>query len=180
MTALHASPTVPALADRDAKFMDEGALHWEIFLVLRDHAAALHGPTTGRTARRQRRIMRYVNAGRRSSMRAAAIREPRFAARPLGLLLGESARKRCRLTIRTAPRHLECVFQPLVLATQPIAFDLGPQQILAQPFDLPRLIVDDLLRVMWRRVGRAPRHAAVMPDLPVEYKKEMRIRALTR
>ena len=51
MPALHAAMTLPALADRDTKFVDHGALDGQVFLVLRDDAAPPHGPAAVRTLR---------------------------------------------------------------------------------------------------------------------------------
>ncbi len=63
MTALDAAVALPALTHRDAKFVHDGALHGEVFLVLRDDAAAAHRPATVRTRQRQRRVMRHIDGG---------------------------------------------------------------------------------------------------------------------
>jgi hypothetical protein len=65
--------------------------------------------------------------------------------------LRQATRKRRRLPVRAAPRHLEFFSQAFVLPAQSIALGLRPHQVLAQAFDLARLIVDDLLRVTRRR-----------------------------
>ena len=67
MPALHAAVTLPALADRDTKFMHDGALHRQVFLVLRDDAAAPHGSAAVRTLRGQRRVVGHVDARRRAA-----------------------------------------------------------------------------------------------------------------
>lgn len=170
MTALHAPPTVPALADRDPKLVDDGALHGQVFLVLRHDAALRHRAAAVRTVRGHRRVVRDIDARGRRTMRVPPIRETRFAAGPLGLLLRQPARKRRGLTSGSAARHLELFFQPLVLAPQPVTLDLRALQILAQPIDLPRLIVDDLVRLSGRRILRASRHAPLMPKPREKYK----------
>jgi hypothetical protein len=173
MTALHAPPTVPTLTDRDAKLMDEGALHREVFLILRDDAPTAHRASTVRTLGGQRHFMPDIDVPRRSSMRAAAIGGTGLSTGSLGMFFGQPARKRRRLTIGAAAGHLELVFQPLVLAPQPIAFDLRPLQILAQPFILAPQVLNRLRRPWWwRRVGSAPRHDPVMPDSTAQYKRK--------
>ena len=181
MPPLHAPVTVSTLADHDTTFVHHGTLHREVFLILRDHALRPHGPAAVRTPRGQRRVMRGIDLTRPRAMRLPAIGGARFAPRPLGLGFRQATRERRRLTIRAPTRHLEFLSQPLVVAAQPLAFVLRPHQILAEAFDLACLIVDDLLGVSRRRrILRAPRHPSGMPDSRAEYKKEMRIRALTR
>jgi len=172
MTALHPPVTLPALADRHAKLVHDGPLHGQIFLVLRNDAAVTHRPAAVGTLRRERRLMRHIDPGRRWTMGLAAIRGARLASRPLRILLRQAARKRGRLPIRPAARHVEFFFQPLVLAPQPVALDLRTQEVLTELFDLPRLIIDDLPRVRRRRVFRAPRHGTLMPDSRIQYKRE--------
>ena len=130
MTALHAPIALSARADRHATFMDEGALHREIFLVLRDDTAPNHPAAAVRTRRRQRRVMRRVDVRRRRAMGLATIPSARLTTGALGLCLGQAARERRGLAVRAAARHLELLFQPPVLAPQTIAFDLGALQIL--------------------------------------------------
>ena len=86
------------------------------------------------------------------------------------MLFGQPARKRRGLARGAAARHFELLFQALVLAAQPIAFDLRAPHVLAEPLILLLQLVDDLLRVTRRRILRAPRHATVMPDSRAEYK----------
>jgi len=181
MAPLHATVTLPALADGDPKLVDHGALHRQVFLVLRDHALSPDGATTVRALRGQPRGVRHIHARRRPSMCLPAVGGARFASRPSGILFGQPTRERRGLAIRPAPRHLEFLLQPLVLTPETIAFDLRPLQILAESFDFPRLIIDDLSGVRRWRIRRAPRHDMLMPDSRAQYKKEMRIsRELTR
>ena len=171
MPSLYATMTVPALADRDTKFMHHGTLHGQVFLVLRDDALPPHGPTAVRTLRGQRRLMPVIDLARPGPMRLPAIGGARFATWPLGVRLRQPTRKGRRLPLPAAPRHLELFSQAFVLATQSIAFVLRPHQILAQSFDLAGLIVDDLPGLTRRRrVLRAPRHTPVMPNPRKKYK----------
>ena len=68
------------------------------------------------------------------------------------------------LAIHGATGRFEFVFQFLVFAPQPLALGFRPPQVLTQSLDLPRLIMNDLLRVTRRRIVGAPRHAEFMSD----------------
>lgn len=180
MAPLHAAVPVPALANRDPEFVDHRALHGQILLVLRDDAATLDRAAAVGTRRRQRCVVGHVHARRRTSMALSAIGTAGLSSRLLGVLFRQAPRKRRRLASRSTPRHLELFLQSLILAAQPIALDLRALQILAESFDFPRLIINDLSRVR-RRVRRAPRHDMLMPDSGAQYKREMRINGeLTR
>jgi hypothetical protein len=90
------------------------------------------------------------------------------------MFLREAARERRGLAIGPATRHLEFFFQPLVLAPQPVALDLGATHVLAKPIILAPQILDDLLRITRRRrTLRALRHATVMPDSRMQYKSKV-------
>lgn len=181
MAPLHAAVTLPALADGHTKLVHDGSLHRQIFLVLRHHATAAYRSAAVWTVRGQRRLMGDIDARGRSAVGFAAVGDAGLAPRSLGMFFRQASGKRRRLPIRTAARHVEFVFQPLVFAPQAIALDLRPQQVFLQSVDLTRLIVDDLLRVGWRRILRAPRHDTVMPDSRRQYKRQMWIsRGLTR
>ena len=106
-------------------------------------------------------------------MRLLAVGGAGLPPRSLGVFFRQAAGKRRRLTVRPATRHLEFFFQPLVLAPQPVAFDLRALQVLFETLNAPGLIVDDLVRLSGRRILRASRHATVMPDSRAQYKKEM-------
>ena len=165
MPALHAPPTRSAVADRDAKLVNDGPLHRQVFLVLRDDPAATHRPAAIRTDVRQRRFMPDIDVHGQLSMRFPAVGRARLAARSLGVFFRQAARKGRRLAVRAPTRHLKFFLQPLVLAPQPIAFDLRALQVLFQPLNAARLIVDDLARITGRRrVLWRSRHATVMPD----------------
>ena len=172
VSALHAAVTLPALAHRDTKLMDDGALDGQVFLVLRDDAAAPHRSAAVRTLRGQRRVVGHVDARRRAPMGRAAVHGARLAPRALGMLLRQAAGKRRRLAVGTAACHLEFLFQPFVLTAQPVAFDLRAFQIFTEPLDLSRLVINDLVLIFGRRIRRASRHATVMPDSRAQYKRE--------
>src|SRR5215213_611377 len=174
MTALDPAVALPTLAHRHAKFVEDETLHREIFLILRDAAPPDHGSAAVGTRRRQRCVVAHIHARRRRPMGRAAVGGARLAARSLRALLRHASRKGCGLAVGPAPRHLELLFQPLVLAPQSVAFDLRAQQILAQPLDLARLVVHDLSWIRGRRgILRAPRHGTVMPDFSTRYKREI-------
>lgn len=178
---LDATVALRTATDRDPKLMDDGALHGQVFLVLREDALATHRPAAIGTVRRQRRLMCLVDACRRRTMRVSTVRRSRFATRTLGVRLRQTTRKRGGLPSGMAARSLELFFQAFILAPQAVPLDLRAPQVFLEPFNPARLIVDDLARVVGRRILRAPRHAMLMPDSRVEYKREMRTsRALTR
>jgi hypothetical protein len=154
VAALHAAPTLPALADGHAKFVDHGALHRQVFLLLRDDVAGPDRTAAVWTRRGQWRVVRHVHTRRRTAMGLLAVRVARLASRPVGMLLRQPARKRGGLPIGPAPRHLELFLQSLVFAAQPIALDLRTPQILFQPLNAAGLVVDDLPRISgWRILG---------------------------
>jgi hypothetical protein len=53
----------PTRANCDAEFVDDGMLHRQVFLVLRDDALVTHGPAAVRTGGRQRCLVRDVHGG---------------------------------------------------------------------------------------------------------------------
>ena len=84
-----------------------------------------------------------------------------------------ATRARRGLAVGTSTRHLEFFLQPLVFAPQAVRFDVRAQQILAEPFDLACLVIDDLSGIGGRRgILRAPRHDMVMPDSRGQYKRK--------
>jgi len=172
MAALHATMTLPAAPHRDAKLVDDRPLHRQVFVVLQDDAAPDHRATAIGTMRGQRYVVSDIDARRAKPMGVAPVRGAGFPARALRMRLRQAARKRRRLPARTAARHLELFFQSLVFASQPVAFDLGPFQIVLEPFDPLRLVFDDLLRVTRRRILGRPRHAIVMPESRAQYKEK--------
>ena len=52
----------------------------------------------------------------------------------------------------------------------------GKLKTASNPFDLARVVIDDLARIGGRRSLRGPRHATVMPDSRIQYKRK-RLRA---
>lgn len=117
--------------------------------------------------------MREIDLRRPASMALATIGSARFATRAVRIGFRQATRKRRRLPIRRTAGSFEVLFQPLVLASQTIAFGFRPLQILTQSFNFPRLILDDLLRVTGGTIWRAPRHAPVIADSDAKYKDKM-------
>jgi len=76
--ALHAAVTLAALTDGDAKLVHDRALHRQIFLVLRDDAAAPDRSATVGTLRRQRRVMPHIDVRRRTPMALRPYAAPDF------------------------------------------------------------------------------------------------------
>lgn len=172
MATLYTPMALRAFTDLDVKLAHDRALHREVFLILRDDATQAHPPVAVRTVRRQWRVMRDVDPGRRRPMGAATVGTARLAAWPVRIGFRQAPRERRGLSVGAAARGFELFLQPLVLAPQTIAFDFRALQILAEPLDLPRLIVDDLSRIRRGRV-LAPKHAQVMPDPRKKYKYGM-------
>jgi hypothetical protein len=170
MTALHAPMTHATLTDRHPEVAHDRALHREVLMKLRRGARPAHRSRTVRTLRRQRRVVRLVDVDRTPALPAGPIRRAWLAPGSARGRLGRSSRERRRLAIHGPARSLKLVFQLVVFAPQSLAFGFGAAQVLAQPVDLPRLIVDDLLRVTRRLVTGAQRHASVMPDRRSKYK----------
>ena len=170
VTSLDASPTLRAVANGHAKLVDDRGLDGQVFLILRHHALSAETPATGRALGRQRRVMRHVDTRRPPPMRLPAVGGSRLASRRFGIRFRQPARERRGLAIGSTTRHLEFLFQPLVLAPQAIAFDLRAPQIFFEPLNAAHQIVDEFARVFGRRLVRAPRHVLVMPDPRKKYK----------
>jgi hypothetical protein len=131
-TALHLTVALRAAADVDAEPSHDRADGGEIVLVLVGHARFVHGPATVGAPRGERRVVGLVEARRHGPLTVASVRGPRLAARALRVRRGRALRERGRLARAGAPRGVQIVFRPLVLATQPIALAL---QIGALAFD---------------------------------------------
>ena len=162
--------TVATRAHVDAKVAHDRLLHREIFVKLRRDARPAHLPRTVRTLRGQRHVVGFIDARGPAAIGARAIRRTRFATWSARRLRRDPTRERRGLTVHCPPRGLEFVFQFFVFATQPLSLGFRAPQILAQPVDLPRLIVDDLLRVPGAWIVRTPLHAPVMPEPRSKYK----------
>ena len=103
-------------------------------------------------------------------MRVAAMGCPRLAAGPPRMCLTRAPREGRRLARDRATRRLELVFQLVILTTQPLPFRLRPAEIIPQPLNLPRLVIDDLLRIAGGRLSTARRHATVIANSRSKYK----------
>ena len=188
MTALDPPVARRAAADVDAEPSHDRADGGEIFLVLIGHARLVHGPATVGAPRWKRRLVGLVDARRHGPLTVASMRGPRLAARALRVRRGRALRERGRLARAGAPRGVQIVFQPLVLAAQPItlaqqigtlAFDAS--QFLAQanvvatgahPFVAQRVIGQ---RGTVETIG----HASFMPVPGLEYKYGILDRSVT-
>jgi hypothetical protein len=107
-------------------------------------------------------------------MGARAVPGPRFAPWHTGRGDGGAARKRRGLAIHGAARGVEFVFQLLVFTAQPLPLGFRAPEILTQPIDLARLLVDDSLRVRRRWFRGTVRDAGVMPDrASIDKQKEL-------
>jgi len=176
MPPLDPAAALRAVAHRDAKLVDDRPLHGEIFLKLRDDTAAPDRAAAVGTPCGQRRVVRHVNARRRTPVRRPAVGGARLAPGAIGILLGQPTRERRGLAIGSATRHLELFFQPFVFAAQTIALDLRAPHVLAESLVFTPQLLDDLLGITrWRRIRWAPRHDMLMPDSRAQYKREMRI-----
>ena len=171
MAALHAPVALWALANVDVKRPDDRALDRQLFLILGRDTHAPQCALTPRTARRQGRLADHIDVRRRLPLRERTIGAPGFSTRSTRLCDACAAGNRRGLPRDRAPRGLELLFQLLVFAAQPLALRFRTTQILAQAFDFPCLVFDDLLRIT-RRIGRAARHAVVMPETRSKYKRE--------
>ena len=117
--------------------------------------------------------MRLVHVRGPAPMAATPIGGAALSAWPAGRGLRRVPGERRGLAIHGAAGRFELVFQLLVFAPQPLTLGFRAPQVFTQPLDLPRLIVNDLLRVRWRRVVGAPRHAEFMSDSRHLYKYEI-------
>ena len=171
MPALHPAVALPTDANRDAKLADHGPLNRQIFLKLRGDPRALHLTAAVRTLRGQRRVVGLIHVRRSRRTAVPPIGGAGLAARPARSRHHGVPREGRRLAIPRAPRRLEFAFQSVVFPPQPLSLRFRPPQVLAQPLDLPMLLLDDLLTVT-RRVVRGRRHAIVMPDPRKEYKSK--------
>jgi hypothetical protein len=174
MPTLHAPPTLRAPADVHMKGPHQRTLHRELFLILRRDPGLAHGAVTVRTLRRQRGVVRLVNVRGPRPMGATPICGPRLSTGSRRLGHAGPAREGRRLTGTGAPCGVELLFQLLVFAPQPLPLGFRPAQIVFESLDASRLVVNDLLRILWRGVI-ALRHAPVMPDSRAQYKREMRV-----
>ena len=95
--------------------------------------------------------------------------------RPARMTTRRALRERGRRPFRRAARQVECLLQPLVLASQsvplalqsvPLAFETNPVAI--GPFQLPTQPLNLALQVV--RDVRLIRHIDVMPDPGKKYK----------
>ena len=169
MPALHTPPTAGALANVNVKAADDRSLHGELFLILRRDARRAHRAVTVRTRGGQRGRVRLVDLGRLRAMRGAAIVCTRFAPGPAWLRDTRAARKRGRLPIDRATRRLQVLFQLLVFTPQALALGFRPPQVLAQALDFSCLLVDDVLRIARRSVGRLLSDADVIAHRSATY-----------
>jgi hypothetical protein len=96
-----------------------------------------------------------------------------LSAWPPGRTVRRIPGERRGLAIHGAAGRFEFVFQLLVFAPQPLALGFRTPQVLTQSLDLPRLIMNDLLRVTRRGIVGAPRHAQFMSDSGPLYKYEI-------
>src|SRR5712691_7048905 len=89
--------------------------------------------------------------------------------------LGRAFRERRRLSGTSAPRRLQLVFQPRVLAFQSrtLPFDtrlLGLQSL--NVLTQPRILSSEIFDRLPVGVIGAPAHAPVMPEFPFQYKSD--------
>ena len=133
----------------------------------RDAPSRDNADTPAATAPRRSHRCATASVGARANHR-----QRRASARPTRVGDARATRERRGLPRDGAARRLEFLFQFLVFATQSLALGFRPAQVLAQPLDLPPLIVNDLLGVARRRAVVALWHAPVMPDLRTEYKRK--------
>jgi hypothetical protein len=169
MAALHAAVTGDAGPDRNLEPAHERALHRQLLLILRHRLPPVQGARTVRTLRRQRDDVGFIDVRRRAPMRAGAIGRAGFAAGPLRMSGHLLARERRGLSVDGAPGGIQLFLQPLVFAPQAIALRLRASQVFAQAFDGARLLVDDLLRIARRSVGRLLSDALVIAHRSAKY-----------
>jgi hypothetical protein len=180
MTALHAAPTLRALANMDREATDERALHGQFFLILGGDAHRADRAVTVRTRVRQRRDVLFVHVRRRRPMRAGAIGGAGLASRSLRRGDARATREGRRLAIDGTARGVEFVLQLLVFTTQALPLRFRAAEILAQTLVLAAQLVDRLLRIT-RRGIRGVSDRTCMPDpSPVEKYKRTDGNDLTR
>ena len=189
MTALHPTVALGAAADVHPEAAHDGTDDREILLVLIGDALGLDPAPTRRTARRERRLVGLVDHRRHGALAVPPMGRPTFSPRPLRVRRGGALRERGRLSRPGAPRGLQIVFQPFILAAQPIAlaFQLGALTFHACQFVTQARIVPARARqfvaqgVIDRRgTVRTIGHPPFMPVLRISYKYGILDRSATR
>jgi len=189
MTALDSTVALGAAADVHPEAAHDGTDDREILLVLIGDALGLDPAPTRRTARRERRLVGLVDHRRHGALAVPPMGGPTFPPRPFRVRRGGALRERGRLSRPGAPRGLQIVFQPFILAAQPIAlaFQLGALTFHACQFVTQARIVPASARqfvaqgVIDRRgTVRTIGHAPFMPVLRISYKYGILDRSATR
>ena len=169
MPPLHAPATLLTVPDVDMKGADDRADWRQVFLILRGGRRFGHRPSTRRTDRRDRCVIRLVDVRGNGPMGGPTIRRSRFAAGAprvsTRLVLG----KRRGLPSTRPARRLELVAEAFVLASQSVIL---PAQRIAFPLRSFSALTERLAVVWrwWRMRRPRVRHIEVMPDPPKTYK----------
>jgi hypothetical protein len=184
MPPLHASLTVGAAADGNAKPTHDRSHNREIFLMLRGVARQPERAATIRARRRQRRVVLLIDVRGWAAMRRAAIGGAGLAPRPTRGAWRRPARKGRCLPMQRPARLVQIVLQPvdflaqlIAVAPVPIAIAIRALMLAPQSLDLSALALDLALLPLefvnqLIACGRPPsrEHVAVMARLRNLYK----------
>jgi hypothetical protein len=175
MPTLNATPAPATPSDVDLKGTDHDPWDRQLFLVLRRHTGLHDVIAAAGTARRQRRVMRFIDARWHAPTGLGPIAVARLAPRALRMLL-QRFRERRRLSEPRSPRVVQLTFQVIDMVPEPFAFALKLVTLASQRIALAFRVLGTLapvdlcgaaIRIGWLRRSR---HAAVMPEFVAQYK----------
>jgi hypothetical protein len=131
MPALHALAARRTRPDVDTEFADHGPDHRQIFLVLRDHARALHVAATRGTRVGQRRLVRLVDPPGHEPRAMAPVAHTDTSAGPTPGALSMGFREGGGLPEAGPTRSVELILESLVAPLQSLPLALRTRQRIA-------------------------------------------------
>ncbi len=176
MPALDTSTAIGTPTHVDIKLTDHHTRDRQLLLILSRHTGLDDRSGAGRTVRRQRRLMAFIDLSGHATTGLKAIRVARLAARPFRMRV-QRFRKGRRLSEPGATRLVQLALevlhalaetfrfalQRISLASQRIPFSFGSLRSLAEPFSVRQLAIGVSGTSRFR-------HAPVMPEFPRRYK----------
>lgn len=173
MPALDAPAAARTATDVHVKLADHDTRHGELFLILVDDASRHHRTGAVRTVRGQRRRVAFIDVSGTSPPCLRPIPTAGFPAWSLRMRL-HRLRKRRRLPASGPPCVIELSFELVDLLTKPFSVALPVLLLTSQRIALALGLLGALtpidvaaIRLAWLRRFW---HAAVMPEISVEYK----------
>jgi hypothetical protein len=168
MPALDATPAPATPSDADLKGTDHDPWDRQLFLVLRRYTGLDDAIAATGTARRQRRLMRFIDARWHAPTGLGTIGVARLAPRAFRIFLQRFRKWRC-LSIARPAGLIELSLQMVDLLTQALVLSAQYFSLALRAFCALANRVDLFAR--WYRIGRPLiRHVDVMPDPRKKYK----------